>query len=419
MERSHSTASAPVNYSEAERAAVREQLDRMLANPMFKNSKRYPNLLRYVVDRTLEGTADELKERTLGVEVFGREPRYDTNADPVVRATAGKIRKLIAQYCHEPGHENELRIDLVAGSYIPEFRFKTEPVTAVPLPAPVPALMAPGPQKKRWMAAVIAMAAIAAILVAATFLWVAPRRALDQFWRPILDSNQTALLCVGQRPFLATGPETPGQVNRDMARFANAPAAPGGPVTLFQLYYMGSQNVALADVMTMGRLTGFLQAKGKPYHMRGESSTTLSDLRDSPVVLIGAFNNDWTLRLIGTLRFSFERDGDTFRIQDRLKPKQSGRSVDYSTPYMQLTEDWALITRVFDPTTERPVVVAAGLTGFGTFAAGEFLTDPKYMEQMAGQAPRHWERRNVQILISTRVISGNSGPPQVVATHFC
>src|SRR5438552_143370 len=66
-------------YSTAERAAIREQLERMLANPLFKNSKRYPNLLRYIVERTLEGSPGELKERTLGIEVFGRSPAYDTN----------------------------------------------------------------------------------------------------------------------------------------------------------------------------------------------------------------------------------------------------------------------------------------------------------------------------------------------------
>src|SRR5260370_17177203 len=97
-------------YSEAEREAIRNQMERMLANQLFKNSKRYPNLLRYIVEHTLAGFPAELKERTLGVEVFGRQPDYDTNADPVVRATAGEIRKPIAQYYHEHGHETEIRI---------------------------------------------------------------------------------------------------------------------------------------------------------------------------------------------------------------------------------------------------------------------------------------------------------------------
>ena len=75
-----------------------------------------------LVERSLHGHAEPLKERTLGVEVFGRAPDYDTNLDPVVRTTAVEIRKRIAQYYHEEGHQNEIRIDFPAGSYLPEFR---------------------------------------------------------------------------------------------------------------------------------------------------------------------------------------------------------------------------------------------------------------------------------------------------------
>ena len=80
-----------VGYTNAERAAITEQLERMLASPLFSHSRRYPNLLRHIVERTLDGRADELKERTIGVEVFGREPGYDTNADP--RSAGNRRRK--------------------------------------------------------------------------------------------------------------------------------------------------------------------------------------------------------------------------------------------------------------------------------------------------------------------------------------
>ena len=94
-----------------------------------------PSLLRYVVNETLEGRGSHLKERALGVEVFSRDPDYDTNADPVVRTSACEVRKRIAQYYHEPGHEDEIRIDLPAGSYVPEFRFaaiKARPAVVEP-----------------------------------------------------------------------------------------------------------------------------------------------------------------------------------------------------------------------------------------------------------------------------------------------
>jgi hypothetical protein len=78
--------------------SVRSQLERILASELFQHSRRYPSLLRHIVERTLEGARDDLKERTLGVTVFKRDPEYDTSADPVVRTTASEIRKRLQEY---------------------------------------------------------------------------------------------------------------------------------------------------------------------------------------------------------------------------------------------------------------------------------------------------------------------------------
>src|SRR5882762_3797628 len=186
MERLRSPEDRRPVYSEAERKAIRNQMERMLANQLFKNSKRYPNLLRYIVEHTLSGFPAELKERTLGVEVFGRQTDYDTNADPVVRATAGEIRKRIAQYYHEHGHETELRIDLLPGSYVPEFEIPV--AKAAPIPLPQPVALAPRGQRKRGYIAVLAAAGVL-VLAAVWFKPWMPRTDLDRFWGPVLDSS--------------------------------------------------------------------------------------------------------------------------------------------------------------------------------------------------------------------------------------
>jgi hypothetical protein len=399
-------------YGEAERQAVRNQMERMLANPLFKNSKRYPNLLRYIVEHTLAGFPAELKERTLGVEVFGRQPDYDTNADPIVRATAGEIRKRIAQYYHEHGHETEIRIDLLPGSYVPEFEIPA----AKPAPIPLVVPMARARRKRGWIGG---LATLVVLLIAAGWFipWV-QHTALDRFWGPVLDSSSTVLLCVGQRQFLGTSPEPRQEPNPDIPHGREVTGSLDRPITLFELYYMGSQNVAFPDVKTLGRLTGLLQANGKSHRILGERSTTFADLRSDPVVLIGAFNNDWTMRLTGPMRFSFERDNDIFWIKDLQNPSRRDRAINYRMPYLQVTEDYALISRVLEPTTERMVVVAGGLSGYGTIAAGEFLTNPVYMETLAKQAPKGWSHKNIQVVIATKVISGNSGPPRVVDRYF-
>src|SRR6202167_5969362 len=100
---------------------VREQLGRLLANPFFSHSKRFPAFLRFVVEHTLAGDSENIKERTLGIEIFGRDAEYDTASDPIVRVTAAEIRKRVAQYYQDSPHDQELRIALSSGSYIPQF----------------------------------------------------------------------------------------------------------------------------------------------------------------------------------------------------------------------------------------------------------------------------------------------------------
>ena len=109
-----------------DRDAVLRELERILASPQFSSSKRYPALLQYVVKNTLDGKSYLLKERTLGVEVFDRPPTYDTNADTVVRYTAGEVRKRLLLYYHEQGRNSRIRISLPAGSYVPEFLHEPE-----------------------------------------------------------------------------------------------------------------------------------------------------------------------------------------------------------------------------------------------------------------------------------------------------
>src|SRR5262249_9709692 len=111
----------------ADRAAIRDQLERILVSPLFRNSKRYTGLLRFVVEHRLSGDIECLKERLLGVQVFGRDPDYNTTQDPVVRTSAVEIRKRLAEYYDRPSHESEIRIELPAGCYVPEFRLAEPP----------------------------------------------------------------------------------------------------------------------------------------------------------------------------------------------------------------------------------------------------------------------------------------------------
>jgi hypothetical protein len=408
---------------EAEREAIQAQLERMLADPLFRHSKRYPNLLRFLVERTLQGQTEDLKERTLGIEVFERKPDYDTTLDPVVRTTAGEVRKRIAQYYHESGRQNEIRIDLPVGSYVPEIRMpapeapiRSVRVSAAPQPVlPVPHTHSRAPRVRFWLA--IAVLASVCLALFWSRPWV-PRNALQKFWTPVIGVSNPVLLCVGQRPNLRFVRSESLSDSRGGAPASGAPDTSDATLTPEELYLQGSQNLTIPDVTTLTKVAGALQSLGVSYRIRGESVASFADLRDGPVVLIGAFNNDWTIRLTGTQRFTFEQEGNLRWIKDSQNPGQKDWAVNLTTPYLKLNQDYALISRRLDPTTDRMVVVAAGLFGYGTMAAGEFLTNQEYLAAIAKVAPKDWEHKNLQVVLTTKVIAGNSGPPRVLAAYF-
>ena len=92
---------------------IREQLDLLVRDEVFRSSKRSVQFLRYVVEQTLKGAADQIKERTVGIEVFGRDPSYDTNGDHIVRTAAIEVRKRLAIYYGQETHRSALRMNLV------------------------------------------------------------------------------------------------------------------------------------------------------------------------------------------------------------------------------------------------------------------------------------------------------------------
>src|SRR5580704_7271874 len=114
---------------------VRTALNRVLQSQGFRASRRSQEFLRYVVERTLEGQADTLKERTIGIDVFGRSATYDPSDDATVRVKAGEVRKRLGLYYAGEGAHSRLKIELPAGTYVPEFRY-VEPEVAIESRAP-------------------------------------------------------------------------------------------------------------------------------------------------------------------------------------------------------------------------------------------------------------------------------------------
>jgi hypothetical protein len=409
-----------VPASEVEKAAVQQQLEKLLATSLFHSSKRYPSFLRFVVSRALAGQTDQLKERVLGVELFERSPDYDTNTDPIVRVTAAEIRKRIELYYQNPKHSQEIRLFLPSGSYAPQFSWPGHPggippktlelTTSHPLKINVSSGLprnseaAPahvGYLSRKHLALILGAVALAVVAAGA---WYASRpSALRQFWDPFVKSSEPVLFCIAD------------QSQYSSIRLRDA-ADPQRETTLSD----SMVTIIIDDVSPLVNLAGMLRTYGKTYRVLGEASTSLTDLRRGPSIFIGAFDNSWTLRLTGPLRFHFANDAamTQFWIEDRANPGKHEWVLDRSQQQQTGTyKDYAIVGRLLDPNTDQYVVVAAGIGRGGTVAAGEFLVDQHRMEELLKQVPSDWKRKNLEIVLETQVIEGRSGPPRISAVH--
>ncbi len=109
---------------------VREELKRILASGQFRASNRSCAFLKCVVEKAISGSFDTLKERVLGVELFGRDPLFDTDHDSVVRVAANDVRKRLREY-YRDRPQGGLRISLPTGIYIPEVEITPEQSASV------------------------------------------------------------------------------------------------------------------------------------------------------------------------------------------------------------------------------------------------------------------------------------------------
>ena len=124
---------------------IRLHLKQVLASHAFAGSKRTQDFLELIVTHALEGEFDQLRERMIGAEMFGRPVGYDTGSDSVVRVKATDVRKKLAQFYAEAKTPSAVRIELPSGSYVPRFHFDLQPGSATfgdhangPAPATAP-----------------------------------------------------------------------------------------------------------------------------------------------------------------------------------------------------------------------------------------------------------------------------------------
>lgn len=411
------------------------QLEKLLSSARLAHSPRCQSLLRHIVEESLLGHAEDLKERNLGILLYKREASYDTYADPVVRMAMSELRKKLAQYYYEPGNQGQLRIEIPTGSYVPEFS-APEPSQAadksqrqderrheagdeVPQETARAGTAKPGLRGKLWW--IGGAAALLLAICAAALIWRATvaNDAVKEFWAPVLDSSSPVLLCLGE--------SRTSRIELNPKVWHNAAGAPipfsaGAPPQL-STGEAPTQLVAIAALSDMAAMTDIavmLRGYHKIAAIQGESTLGFEDFQKGPVVLLGAFTNEWTVQLTKSMRFRFDLNTDTLEawIADEKNPGEKLGLVNLNNneSLNKQVVDYALVARILDSETKQPFIIVAGITPSGTRMAGEFVLNQQSLAELIKTEPANWQKKNLEVVLTAKVIDGQPGPPHVIAS---
>ena len=128
---------------------IRAAVERVLSSPSFLGASRLSRFLGFVIERTLAGEGDRLKEYAIGVEVFDRDEHYDPRIDSIVRVEAGRLRTKLEEYYRGAGASDAVEIRIQRGGYVPEFELRPRAVQSSAAPATTAGPAAHGVQVNR------------------------------------------------------------------------------------------------------------------------------------------------------------------------------------------------------------------------------------------------------------------------------
>jgi hypothetical protein len=432
-----------------QKEAILRELESILSSPFFRTSNRSKQFLTYVVQHTLDGSHEPLKERTIGAKLFQRPAGYSTGEDPVVRVQAGEVRRRLAEYHHGALSQSPVRIELPVGSYAPEFRWAApqldEPAQAERVPAErtepepakgelsldAPASIAPidllAKSNRRFAQARLVLgftlALAVALLAAFTYHGSNGNPTLNQFWSPVLATTEPVLICLAKpRVYLPSlellqrYSKSPGEFTTELQRLTQQPPMqPQDKLVWGEMVEYADYGVAAGDTYAAVRLSAFLGKMGKESQVRIGTHYSFADLRNSPAIVVGAFNNRWTMQMTSNLHFAFVEEDGQVMIREQGPAGRAWRPK-YG-PHGEVIEDFGVVTRLLNSKTGQFVVSTAGILADGTQAAAELVSSSQYLEEALSTAGPGWAKKNLQFVVQTTVTDSVTGPPQAVAIY--
>jgi hypothetical protein len=408
------------------RGLVAEELERLLASEYFRNSKQAEKLLRYLVANSLNEHDDQLRERAIGEKVFGRQPKYDSNSDSIVRVWANHLRKRLAQYYQGEGHSANLRFELRPGSYRVEFhpvvREAPEP-RALEIIAPA---RLPEP-RKRWSSMGLVCGIAIALALACAWLIFQNLQLRSQVREPKVPPPLNLLwsrMFGGKQPTEVVLADSNLSLFQDLLHKTvtlqdyvhHNYLLMGGDPALSVL--MTRRYTSTADVDIVRRTLLLAGADGNRVEVIFARDLAPDDLKKRNVILVGSKRaNPWVEPFEARMNFRFDYNiaegAGVIVNQHPGTGEQSGYTV--ARPMEETTESFGLLA--FQPNLAHSgnALIIAGLGMQGTLAAGELATNPELFKQVVGLLGSRGELPYFEVVVKAEMMGSTVHGFQVVA----
>lgn len=424
---------------------IRECLAAILASQAFRGSRRSQEFLRHVVEHALDGHFEDLNERSIGIAVFGRFASYDTGEDAIVRVTASDVRKRLLQYHLQVGSDSKFRIELVSGSYIPEFHSpEVKPDSLAELGARLdeeahPSTRPPAPEPARvrtrtWISALPYIFGLAMMGLTA-YLWMQnreltrvagarPNAAKSMLWSALLSREHRTIVVVADSAFAAIQDLTGTRISlSDYAsrRFSFNFNNPGTEQAVNLL--MKRQYTAVQDAVIVAGIAELAGASGHRIQVKQARNVQIQDFKtDDNFILLGSVAaNPWSKLFEDELDYSLEFDTGTKRMVCRNKrPRLGEASSMVPTALAYATGDaYAQVAFFANPNQAGHILLLAGTIGEGTEAAGRFVTNTEILGQALRKVNVDPARgvRYFEALLRLKAMAGSPSAFEVVTFH--
>jgi hypothetical protein len=451
--------------TKGEVASLQQHLKEVIEGDAFKGSHRSGQFLQYIIDQAIAGHFDSLKERVIGMELFGRSASYDTGDDAIVRVTASDVRKRLLQHYGRYGDTSDYRINLPSGSYIPEVTRVPRPDSGLfdgalthietghsrhdsagpslePVPVPVglvneasalPHGEAITPKRLgqyRWL--FFGILIVVMNLTLWGIFWNRPSPIETQHtsslpWSALFGSSHAIELITSDPNIAEIQGITGSPVN--VSDYANHNYIPvPNMLTPEQDYFcrniLRGVNAAGVDVGIVAKVAALAQTNSKSIEVRAARSVQLTDLKsDNNFIFLGSPRSDpWLSLFSDQLDFRFEFDSNSRSEYIRNLHAREGERPQYvpTAPGWATGDSYSIIAFVKNPDQSGQVLLLAGANAEGTEAAGKFITDlPRLSSELrkCGVTPSG-PLRHFEMLLHLNTMAGTPNNIDLVACHI-